>query len=242
MFTVLGLPCRTGFSLVVESGGYSLLQCSGFLLWWLLLLWSRALEHRLSGCGAGAQMLCGMWDLPRPGMEPTCPALAGGFFTTEPPGKPRGLSYPHSTRSASSNEELTWPTVFSAESSVLSSVSSGPMCRGVRGLPLHLAPAPHWLSWPCYSTPGRRGFSEDRRSPYVQCSHFADMGWQGASVPRKTRNTRIANCHRSTEGGQPLCAEVHREMKREVQISQGWQAKPSVTWPYPFLQVRATPV
>ena len=23
-----------------------------------------------------------------PGIEPTCPALAGGFFTTEPPGKP----------------------------------------------------------------------------------------------------------------------------------------------------------
>ena len=28
-------------------------------------------------------------DLPDPGMEPTSPALTGGFFTTEPPGKPR---------------------------------------------------------------------------------------------------------------------------------------------------------
>ena len=27
-------------------------------------------------------------DLPDPGIEPTSPALAGGFFTTEPPGKP----------------------------------------------------------------------------------------------------------------------------------------------------------
>ena len=27
-------------------------------------------------------------DLPNPGIEPTSPALAGGFFTTEPPGKP----------------------------------------------------------------------------------------------------------------------------------------------------------
>ena len=26
-------------------------------------------------------------DLPDPGIEPTCPALAGRFFTTEPPGK-----------------------------------------------------------------------------------------------------------------------------------------------------------
>ena len=26
-------------------------------------------------------------DLPDPGIEPASPALAGGFFTTEPPGK-----------------------------------------------------------------------------------------------------------------------------------------------------------
>ena len=27
-------------------------------------------------------------DIPKPGMEPSSPALADGFFTTEPPGKP----------------------------------------------------------------------------------------------------------------------------------------------------------
>ena len=27
-------------------------------------------------------------ELPNPGIEPRSPALAGGFFTTEPPGKP----------------------------------------------------------------------------------------------------------------------------------------------------------
>ena len=27
-----------------------------------------------------------MWDLPRPGIEPQSPALAGGFLTTGPPG------------------------------------------------------------------------------------------------------------------------------------------------------------
>ena len=27
-------------------------------------------------------------DLPDPGTEPVSPALAGGFFTTQPPGKP----------------------------------------------------------------------------------------------------------------------------------------------------------
>ena len=49
---------------------------------------SRALEHRLSSCGTWIQLLHGMWDLPRPGLEPMSPALAGGFLTTAPPGKP----------------------------------------------------------------------------------------------------------------------------------------------------------
>ena len=33
-------------------------------------------------------------DLPDPGIEPVSPALAGGFFTTEPPGKPHDV-YAH---------------------------------------------------------------------------------------------------------------------------------------------------
>ena len=33
-------------------------------------------------------------DLPNPGTEPMSPALAGWFFTTEPPGKPRGSYIP----------------------------------------------------------------------------------------------------------------------------------------------------
>ena len=39
-----------------------------------------ALEHRLSSCGTWAQLLCGMWDLPGPGLEPMSPALASRFF------------------------------------------------------------------------------------------------------------------------------------------------------------------
>ena len=54
---------------------------------------SLAAEHRLqtrrlSNCGSWAQLLRGMWDLPRPGLEPVSPALAGRFSTTAPPGKP----------------------------------------------------------------------------------------------------------------------------------------------------------
>ena len=48
----------------------------------------RLQTHRLSSCGSRAQLLRGMWDLPRPGLEPVCPALAGRFSTTAPPGKP----------------------------------------------------------------------------------------------------------------------------------------------------------
>ena len=44
--------------------------------------------RRLSSCGSRAQSLHGMWDLPRPGLEPVSPALAGRFSTTAPPGKP----------------------------------------------------------------------------------------------------------------------------------------------------------
>ena len=51
-------------------------------------------EHRLqtrrpSNCGSRAQSLRGMWDPPRPGLEPVSPALAGRLPTTAPPGKPR---------------------------------------------------------------------------------------------------------------------------------------------------------
>ena len=49
---------------------------------------SQALERRLNNCGAQAQSLCGMWDLPGPGIEPVSPALAGGFLTAEPQEKP----------------------------------------------------------------------------------------------------------------------------------------------------------
>ena len=34
-----------------------------------------------------------MWDLPGPGLEPVSPALAGGFLTTAPPGKPQNPQF-----------------------------------------------------------------------------------------------------------------------------------------------------
>ena len=63
-------------------------QPSVFLAHGLTSCGSWALGHRLSSCGARAQLLRGIWDLLGSGIEPMSPSLAGGFFTTEPPGKP----------------------------------------------------------------------------------------------------------------------------------------------------------
>ena len=48
----------------------------------------RLQTRRLSSCGSRAQLLRGTWNLPRPGLEPVSPSLAGRFSTTAPPGKP----------------------------------------------------------------------------------------------------------------------------------------------------------
>ena len=49
----------------------------------------RPLEHAgFRSCGTQAQLLLAMWDLPRPGIKPVCPALAGRCLSTAPPGKP----------------------------------------------------------------------------------------------------------------------------------------------------------
>ena len=52
----------------------------------------RLQTRRLSNCDSRAQLLRGMWDLPRPGFEPVSAALAGRFSTTGPPGKPQSYS------------------------------------------------------------------------------------------------------------------------------------------------------
>ena len=69
-----GFSCCGAWASVVAARGLS--SCG-----------SQTLEHRLSSCGAlGFQLPCRVWDLPRSGIEPLSPALAGGLFTTEPPG------------------------------------------------------------------------------------------------------------------------------------------------------------
>ena len=77
-----------GLSLVVASRGHSSSQCAGLSLSRPLLLQSTGSRRTHSNCGSRAQLFRGMWDLPRPGLEPMSPALAGRLSTTAPPGKP----------------------------------------------------------------------------------------------------------------------------------------------------------
>ena len=105
---VLGLLPQ-GFSLVAASGGYPLVavrwlliavassaelrlqstQASAAMAHGLSSFGSRALRaHRLSGCGTQAQLLQGMQNLPRSGIELVFLALAGEFCITKPPEKP----------------------------------------------------------------------------------------------------------------------------------------------------------
>ena len=57
----------------------------------------RLQTRRLSNCGSRAQLLCGMWDPPRPGLEPVSPALAGGLLTTASPGKSPQTNFKYKT-------------------------------------------------------------------------------------------------------------------------------------------------
>ena len=69
----------------------------------LIVVASLGIGHRLSGKCASGVVVLGLWStgsvvmgrgsscpmagLPGPGIEQASPALAGGFFTSEPPGK-----------------------------------------------------------------------------------------------------------------------------------------------------------
>ena len=106
--TVLGLPCCSGFSFGAANGLYSVVVLCRLLIAVVVLLQSTGLqsawasvvvvhglhsysswspENRLSSYVTWPLFLQSMWDLPRRGMEPMSPALAGRFFTTEPSGK-----------------------------------------------------------------------------------------------------------------------------------------------------------
>ena len=82
-----------GLPLVAASGGHSSSRCMGLSLSRPLVAEHRLQMRKLSNCGSRDQLLRGMWDLPRPGLEPVSPALAGRFSTPAPPGKSRSQDF-----------------------------------------------------------------------------------------------------------------------------------------------------
>ena len=86
ILAVLGLWCRTAFSLYVAFSLW--VWCSSYSLLWFFLLQSMVSR-------AQAQQLymdlvtSRLWDLPRSETGPLSPSLPGGFFTTETPQKLR---------------------------------------------------------------------------------------------------------------------------------------------------------
>ena len=90
---VLGLRfCARAFSSCGKRGPLFIVVRGPLSIAASLVVEHRLQTRRLSSCGSRAQLLRGMWDLPRPGPEPVSPALAGRFSITAPPRKPPGIT------------------------------------------------------------------------------------------------------------------------------------------------------
>ena len=86
---VLGLRfCARAFSSCGKWGPLFITVLRPLTIVASLVAEHRLQTHRFSNCGSRALLLRGMWDLPRAGLEPVSPALAGRLSTTAPPGKP----------------------------------------------------------------------------------------------------------------------------------------------------------
>ena len=80
--------CVRAFSSCGKRGPLFIAACGPLTTAASLVVDHRLQIRRLSNCVSRAQLLCGMWDLPRPGLEPMSPALTDRLSTTAPPGKP----------------------------------------------------------------------------------------------------------------------------------------------------------
>ena len=89
-----------------------------------------------------------MWDLPRPGLKPVSPALAGGFLTTAPPGKPWSLrctvksSWLPTSTLACTWWVLTW-SMFIGWNKMVCSTAFQALIQKIP-LPYYTSPCPLW--------------------------------------------------------------------------------------------------
>ena len=135
---MLGLHfCARAFSSCGEWGPLFIAVRGPLTLVASIVAQHRLQTRRLSSCGSRAQLLRGMWDLPRPGLEPASPALAGRLSTTAPPGKPCPLfMMPFSSGS------LVWISCFR--------LKKGHELSSLAGNPNHM------VSWSHPSRPSKR--------------------------------------------------------------------------------------
>ena len=126
----------------------------------------RLQTRRLSSCGSRAQLLRGMWDLPRPALEPVSPALAGGFSTTVPPGKPLSWVLKNEARPAGGDHSssrcaglsLSRPLLLRSTGSRRAGsviVAHGPSCSAACGIFPDQRSNPCPLHWQADSQPLR---------------------------------------------------------------------------------------
>ena len=157
---VLGLRfCARAFSSCGEWGPLFIAVRGPLTVVASLVAEHRLQTRRLSSCGSRAQLLRGMWDLPRPGLEPVSPALAGRLSTTAPPGKPRIISFwlRHYSTICAIGEyqhffliDLYWSIIASQYCvSFCVHQSESAICILMSPYPLPLEPPSH----PPYSTP-----------------------------------------------------------------------------------------
>ena len=103
---MLGLRfCARAFSSCGERGPLFIAVHGPLTIAASLVVEHRLQTCRLSSCGSRAQLLRSMWDLPRPGLEPVFPTLAGRFSTTAPPGKPV-IEHLHPLRNDHNNSSI----------------------------------------------------------------------------------------------------------------------------------------
>ena len=112
----------------------------------------RLQTRRLSSCGSRAQPLRGMWDLPRPGLEPVSPASAGRLPTTAPPGKPLPQVFKQNKMNITYKIEVSFdnqhkPLFIQSPRQSLSSVCDIPFLCTFFHFSLHMQTCTIYYSW-----------------------------------------------------------------------------------------------
>ena len=172
--------CAQAFSSCDERGPLFIAVHGPLTIAASLVAEHRLQMHRLSSCGSQTQLLHGMWDLPRPGLKSMSPALAGGFSTTAPPGKPQVILVVGSSLSSVYYATPFW-LVVSAETSPVN----------LMGVPLYVVfPLLLLVSFVNLITIMSRHVS-----PWVYAAwdslHFLDLGGYFLSCVREVFNYNV---------------------------------------------------